>query len=138
MSIDCGRGFARGVKGKANVRARDAKDGKSDDVDGDFEVVGVGVLSLSGSVGGGGDGVLGGGGCDSDDSHASFAAFSSWIDRGSNSLRMSLAGGAFGGGVGDSDLKSHWPSEAGSGSVTGRSSVVGGFPSFHGLGDAGL
>lgn len=74
---------------------------------------GVGVevcaSSLSGTLGGGsegvrggGDGVLGGGGgCDSDDSHASLAAFSSWLARGSNSLRTS-----FNTGGGDAGLRS--------------------------------
>lgn len=106
-SIDSGRGRARGVRGNAKVRANEAKDGKSEEVDGCFvslaEAAGVGVAGcgngsfFSGGVGGGGEGVRGGGKggrWPSDDSHASLAAFSSRLAKGSNSLRMSLETGA--------------------------------------------
>lgn len=78
-SSDCGRGRS----GNAKLLARELKEGNGDDEDvgtvaaaADPDGLGGVVLSFAGGSGGG-EGVCGGGGWPSDDSQASFAAFSS-------------------------------------------------------------
>ena len=126
-------------------------------VDGDFDSVagadGVGVAGcrldsfLLGGVGGEGEGVRGGGGWPSEDSHASFAAFSTELAKGSNSLRTSLGTGA--GTTGEPvawlELENiDWPYDSVSGKVKGLTSAFTGtfsesadLSSFHGFGEAG-
>jgi hypothetical protein len=98
-SIDGGRDRPKGIE---NVFARAANDGKGDDdviavadgteaaVSGDGVSGGVGGEMWRSFDGGRGGGVSGGGGWPSEVSHASRAAFSSWLTRGSNWLRTSL------------------------------------------------
>lgn len=106
VAVSSDRGLGRApVSGRANVLAKAASDGNE----------GIGELERGGSdsttgaacfAGTGGGGLLssaggGGGGCDSEVSHASFAAFSSVLTNGSNSWRIScFTGSASGGGSG--------------------------------------
>ena len=159
-STDCGRGR----KGNENDLASAASDGKGDeDVDGLVVTVALAWDGVDGSragvagedmcrsfIGGiGGEGVRGGGGCPSDVSQASRAAFSSRLARGSNSLSTSFETCAVGSGVGGA--LSLGPANAGSSNNDGSrgargfgrsSSLVesfleGGRESFHGLADNG-
>lgn len=94
VSRESGRGRDNGIE---NVRANAARDGKDEDVDeppdigGDSGGCGATEASFRGGVGAAiGEGVLGGGGWASEVSHASRAASSSKLTRGSNSLRTSF------------------------------------------------
>lgn len=155
-SIDCGRERA---SGRAKLLANEAKEGNGED--GEVIGTGAGVVGtesigfgpglvgdetyMSFTGGWGGDGVRGGGGWPSEAPHASRAARSSSLTKGSNSLRTSCVAAALPGSEGGVSFAVNIGWSNIDGSRTGRglggfvsgttSSASSGFASCHGLGD---